>query len=1118
MTDPVPDPQRIESIFCQAIQKESIAARADFLGLCCHEDPSLRQQLESLIAIHDQAGAIGFLKDKSDSYSPLKLGQMVGPYRLVRFLGEGGFGVVYLAEQSIPMRRKVALKILKLGMDTKQIVARFEVEKQALAMMEHPGIAQVYDAGSTEQGRPYFVMEFVEGIPVTQYCNENGLSLPDRLRLFTAVCLSVQHAHQKGIIHRDLKPGNILVTQRDGQAFPKVIDFGVAKATEQRLTEQTLLTQTYHLIGTPAYLSPEQTFGSGQDVDTRSDIFSLGVLLYELLTGVTPLDSRDLALSGIEGMSDLIRHHKPVRPSLRQKQLMRSESVGSLQSIFSEQDTVSRELDWIVMKALERDRERRYSTAETFAEDVLRFLAGKTVLAVAPSKLYELRKFAGRHRKSILFAGACIALLMVFSIIAGMQASRAVRAEGLVAESRRERYVNDVKLAQVYVEGGHIGAARDRLSAYLPAATGREDLRGFAWHFLWEQLAGNYSSALVGHEGEVYCLDFSPDGNWLLSGGQDKMVRLWDLKTGKVGQQWMVPGTYDSLKFSRDGNHIGLSTREGDIRLWERQGSVYVPLRNWNKYLSARIAFSPTVDRLAIRLSDGSLEVWDLRSDSLICSRPSNDGMTVSGQGLAFTQTGDLAYRASDQEVVLLDGLGFSAKQTFVVEPSYGRGKIVISPDDRYLISTAYSVEPRIWDLLTGESIQSQNMVSIPWALPVFSAETGALLTAGRDHRIHLSDLNTLKVLRSYHGHDGQINTIASSPTDHRFASAGKDSRILIWDASSPSRTGLVSGRFRPRVNPVFYGPDEAVAVRNGHMEIAPGSVPLIHQEGVMLVDTRQNKTTVLDRPFSLIGASEGRGEFLRLSNYRTENRLREVAWRELEHWSFSGVKQGSVPLEFTGLCSSRSGVCFVRNLLALGNSLGEVNILDMNSGKSELVIDAHDLPVWELTFSTSGEQLVSIDRPLHGAAVVGDSRQVLLWDIREMASTPPARVLDHPANRPDSAVFSPADDRLAIGGGDLISIWDPKSAMQINLLDGHRLAVYSIAFSPDGKILASGAGDGVKLWDIATGRELLALQTQRTVTGIGFSPSGDVLAFISGPASLAANYLHVVRVSKIAR
>ncbi len=450
-----------------AARRLPAAQRSGYLGQACAVDAALRRRIDDLLQEDATAGGLleGLPPERGEpssqqpeappgpggtmrmAFAPSeKSGDRIGRYKLLQEIGQGGCGVVYMAEQQEPVRRRVALKVIKLGMDTKQVIARFEAERQALALMDHPHIAKVLEAGATETGRPFFVMELVKGIPITRYCDENHLDTKTRLGLFVQICQAIQHAHQKGIIHRDIKPSNILVADHDGVPVPKIIDFGIAKATtDQPLTDKTLFTAFEQFIGTPAYMSPEQAKLSGLDVDTRSDIYSLGVLLYELLTGKTPFDAQRFSKAGLDEVRRIIREEEPPRPSTRLRTLTAAEQTTVARHRQCEPPKLLHllggDMDWIVLKSLEKDRTRRYETANGLALDVQRYLADETVVARPPSSAYRFQKLVRRNKLAFGAAGAVACALLLGIIATTWQAVRATHAkrEALAAEQEQAR-------------------------------------------------------------------------------------------------------------------------------------------------------------------------------------------------------------------------------------------------------------------------------------------------------------------------------------------------------------------------------------------------------------------------------------------------------------------------------------------------------------------------------------------------------------------------------------------------------------------------------------------------------------------------------------------------------
>jgi serine/threonine protein kinase/WD40 repeat protein len=671
--------------------------RAAYLDEVCGADAELRERVESLLRSHEEAGSFLGRPALTTDFVPLteSAGTVIDRYKLLQQIGEGGFGVVFMAEQKEPVRRRVALKIIKPGMDTKEVVARFEAERQALALMEHPNIAKVFDAGATESGRPYFVMELVKGVLLVEFCDKNQLPARERLAIFTAVCQAVQHAHQKGVIHRDLKPSNVLVTLHDGKPVPKVIDFGVAKALNQELTEKTLFTAYGHMVGTPQYMSPEQAEMSGLDVDTRSDVYSLGVLLYELLTGTTPLEAKRLRNAGYAEMQRLIREEEAPRPSLRVSTLGERLSVVAKDRQCDPQDLqrlLRGELDWIVMKALDKDRGRRYETATGLARDVERYLTGDAVEACPPSAGYRLRKFARKHRNGLAVAASFALLLIAAAVVSGWQAVRATLAEGVATqkskallgaeaqvraerddargardELRRRLYVTRANLIQVAWAADNMGRVRQLLDEQRPRP-GEPDLRGFEWHYyqrlthadlrtldLSTELLSGYGDTLLSPDGSRFAAVTPLDKE-----GTAFRVRVWELATGKeVFSARADIGTAGTarLAFSRDGKRLALA----EVAMNFRQGSREM---------------APQAGRLS---------VWDCDTGKELCSfgdAPVGVALSADGRRVA-------AVFQQDRSALLPVGNGPAS------DPANG-------PPDK---PVSFAQEVQVWDVDTRKEV-----------------------------------------------------------------------------------------------------------------------------------------------------------------------------------------------------------------------------------------------------------------------------------------------------------------------------------------------------------------------------------------------------------------------------
>ncbi len=579
-----------EAIFNAAIQLKDRVKRQAYLTEACGDDHKLRADIESLIQAHETESPLDVpifaaemkLDDSTLAEGP---GTIIGSYKLLELIGEGGFGAVYMAEQEKPIRRRVALKIIKLGMDTKRIIARFEAERQALAMMDHPNIAKVFEAGSTDRGRPYFAMELVKGVPITEYCDTNNLEMQQRLRLFIDVCMAVEHAHQKGIIHRDIKPSNIMVTLHDGRPVVKVIDFGIAKAMQQRLTEKTLFTEFRQLIGTPEYMSPEQAEFSGLDVDTRTDIYSLGILLYELLTGTTPFEAKRLRSASYDEICRIIRETEPPKPSTRLSRLgdklaevakCRHVEPGELCRI------VRGDLDWIVMKALEKDRTRRYETSSELAVDIERHLSDQPVSTGPPSAGYRLHKFIRRNRATVI----------TFSLVAAALAIGATAATIVVWNS------GDLP--------GKIQHAAGMVQRHVWDTPPMSDLMGGI------SPDGRYLSYINWTTGSPAIYDLTTKTNWLVTNDTDS--------TGKTRD-----GECENLVISSDSKQIAYSwchygdTNSYDLRLINLDGSNFRVLYDdaTAVFYIRPYAWSPDGKEILAYFSDSEANLVDEKTGEL---------------------------------------------------------------------------------------------------------------------------------------------------------------------------------------------------------------------------------------------------------------------------------------------------------------------------------------------------------------------------------------------------------------------------------------------------------------------------------------------------------------------
>jgi WD40 repeat protein/serine/threonine protein kinase len=1148
--------QADDAIFAEALEMASPQARAAFLDQACAVDQAQRQRIETLLNSHDEAGnflkeplvaASASIAEASISEAP---GTLIGRYKLLQQIGEGGFGNVYMAQQKEPVRRKVALKIIKLGMDSKEIIARFEAERQALALMDHPNIARVLDAGATQTGRPYFVMELVNGVAIGEFCDKNRLSTRARLELFIGVCQAVQHAHQKGVIHRDLKPSNILVTLHDGKPVPKVIDFGVAKALNQELTEKTLFTAYGHMVGTPQYMSPEQAELSGLDVDTRSDIYSLGVVLYELLTGTTPLEAKQLRHVAYAEMRRLIREEEAPRPSQRLSTLGERLSVVA-QDRQCEPTQLQRllrgELDWIVLKALEKDRARRYETANSLARDLQHYLADEPVEACPPTVGYRLRKFARKNRSLLMTAVSFAAVLLLGATVSTWQALLATQAEErandnahladanakqanvneleaqqqaqkvkeLNAELRSTLYAAQMNLASQAWEEARIDDFLFLLKQQHPKSG--KDLRGFEWHYL-NRLCHRDVLLTLKESGFADSVAFTPDGRRVITiGGEgfspgkpgtwpNDRVTIWDAQTGKKLKKHIIAGGGPWPVLSPDCTLLATRSKaDKTIKLWNVEtGKLLHTLicGSDGGFGYGVMEFSLNGKRLASSCGR-DVKIWDTNNGEEL--------PTLKGQAtcldLAFSPDGELLAAAGGDwdtakkmrgPVELVVWNVHTGKKDCLVE-GHNRSlfHLIFSLDGKHLaaISSPTDVLPgkkastdvNLWDVKTKE-LHTFKEPSGGFEIITFSPDGKFLAACGGipvAPRINVWDTKTGKPTSAFHAHTSRITCLSFSPDSRRLVSGSDDRTLRIWDLDTGVEVRTLKGH-RSAVAGLAFSPDGSRLVSTGGYA------------DVKIWDAKKEEKLIrLEGGVMIFG--NGETPLMPISpNYQYVAGV--VGMKILKVWDAQTGKEiaphKGFTMQPTCLAFSSDGQRIAGGdgdrsvfLLKPGKSVpGIVRVWNVGSGEKPLSLEGHPARVVGVAFSPDGTRLAS----------ASEDGIVKVWNAKtgDLLRTLKGKV---PASPPFtiSVAFSPKGERMAGAG----KIWDTETGEELLTDIGEGQGV---TFSPDGKRVASRtfAIDGaviVKVWDAKSGQKLFEGKlSSEPLKSLTFSPDGQRLVTAS--------------------